>query len=195
MVWAVAGMVFGFVLGYMVANAGSPAALPRPVQAAAPRPEAGDNRAPAQSPAAEPLDPNELRALESLAARDKSNVQVRLELGNLLMDHGRYEDAARWLREALALKPDSTDALVDLGACLLNLSRPADALAELEKALEVDPGHKKALFNKGLALMEGGKPKEAVAVWEDLLRRYPGDPQLAGLREQIDRVRAGGRPS
>ena len=192
MVWAVAGMIFGFVLGYMVANAGSTALPPRAATAAPA--EAAAGRAAPQSPAAEPLDPNELRALESLAARDKSNVQVRLELGNLLMDHGRYEEAARWLREALALSPDSTDALVDLGACLLNLGRPADALAELEKALAVDPGHKKALFNKGLALMEGGKPKEAVAVWEDLLKRYPGDPQLAGLREQIDRVRAGGRP-
>ena len=193
MVWAVAGMIFGFVLGYMVANAGSPGAAPRPVQAAAA--ERNDIRAAPQSPAAEPIDPNELRALESLAARDKSNLQVRLELGNLLMDHGRYDEAARWLREAVALKPDSTDALVDLGACLLNLGRSGEALAEVEKALKVDPGHKKALFNKGLALMEGGRPKDAVAVWEDLLKRYPGDPQLAGLREQIERVRAGGRPS
>jgi predicted Zn-dependent protease len=194
MVWAVAGMIFGFVLGYMVANAGSPAPVPRPVQVATPA-DAPENRTAAQSPVPEPLDPNELRALESLAARDKSNLQVRLELGNLLMDHARYEEAARWLREAVALKPDSPDALVDLGACLLNLGRPADALAEVDKALKVDPGHKKALFNKGLALMEGGRPRDAVAVWEDLLKRYPGDPQLAGLREQIDRVRAGGRPS
>jgi hypothetical protein len=30
-----------------------------------------------------------------------------------------------------------------------------------------------------------------VAVWEGLLKRFPDDPQLQGLREQIDRIKAG----
>ena len=44
--------------------------------------------------------------------------------------------------------------------------------------------------------MESGRPMDAVAVWEDLLKRFPDDPQLQGLRGQIDRVRsgAGGAP-
>jgi hypothetical protein len=72
--------------------------------------------------------------------------------------------------------------------------RPAPPPAEFDRALARDPGHKKAPFNKGIALMQTGKPKEAVAVWEGLLKRYPDDPQLRGLREQIDQVRAtGGR--
>jgi len=106
------------------------------------------------------------------------------------MDHGRYEDAARWYREALAIAPDNNDVRVDLGACLVSAGKAGEALAEFDRALARDPGHKKALFNKGIALMQTGKPKEAVAVWEGLLKRYPDDPQLRGLREQIDQVRA-----
>ncbi|PYQ47055.1 MAG: hypothetical protein DMF78_24750 [Acidobacteria bacterium] len=106
------------------------------------------------------------------------------------MEHAQYEDAARWYREALALKPADNDVRVDLGACLLNLGRAPDALAEFDQALQKDPGHKKALFNKGLALMQAGRAKEAVAVWDGLLKRYPGDPQLQGLQEQVERIRA-----
>ncbi len=66
-----------------------------------------------------------------------------------------------------------------------------DGLAEFERALQQSPNHKKALFNKGIAVMESGRPKDAVVVWENLLKRFPDDPQLQGLRAQIERVRAG----
>lgn len=196
MVFAVAGMIFGFVLGYMAAGLGDQPASdsrPRPVADASARMPPNAAAAPGAAPdrPAGPADPDEVRTLENLAARDKQNAQVRIELGNLLMDHAQYEDAARWYREALLLKPADNDVRVDLGASLLNLGRGSDALAEFDAALKSDPGHKKALFNKGLALMQSGRPQEAVAIWDDLLKRYPGDPQLQGLRDQVERIRAG----
>ena len=200
MIYAVAGIVFGFVLGYMAAGLGDHAEsrVPPPGAGAptaeaevAPAPAAGRARAGA---AATP-DPNEVRALESLAARGKANVQARIELGNLLMDHSQFDEAARWYREALALAPDNNDVRVDLGACLVSAGKAGEALAEFDRALASDPGHKKALYNKGIALMQTGRPKDAVAVWEGLIKRYPDDPQLRGLREQIDQVRASRRPS
>lgn len=194
MVFAVAGMIFGFVLGYMVANVGErPAA--RPTTAGLPTAASGGDAAETgpgaeRSHPAPVLDPDELRALESLARKDKANAQVRVDLANLLMDHARYEEAVRWYREAVALQPSNPDVLVDLGACLVNLGKASEALEEFERALRADPAHKKALFNKGIALTETGRTREAVAVWEGLLKRYPDDPQLRGLREQIDQVRA-----
>jgi hypothetical protein len=32
-------------------------------------------------------------------------------------------------------------------------------------------------------------------VWDALLKRYPGDPQLQGLQDQVERVRAGRAPA
>jgi tetratricopeptide (TPR) repeat protein len=205
MVFAVAGMIFGFVLGYMAAGLGdapSSDVRPRPVADASARPApeaaaaaAGSTPSAGHDQPPGPADPDEVRTLENLAAREKQNVQVRIELGNLLMDHAQYEDASRWYREALALKPADNDVRVDLGATLLNLGRGPDALAEFDQALKTDPGHKKALFNKGLALMQSGRPKDAVAIWDNLLKRYPGDPQLQGLKDQVERIRAGRTPA
>jgi tetratricopeptide (TPR) repeat protein len=195
MVFAVAGIVFGFVLGYMVASwdsGGRPVAVSAPAAAVPGRTAtAADAPGPHGGGTPSALDPNEVKALESLAARDRSNVSARIELGNLLMDHSRFDEAARWYREALAIDPGQADVLVDLGACLVNGGKAADGLVEFDKALKLDPGHKKALFNKGIALMETGKPQDAVAVWEGLLKRFPNDPQLQGLRDQIERVKAG----
>ena len=134
---------------------------------------------------------NEVRALESLATRDKTNVEVRVQLANLLLDSQRYDEAARWYREVLALKPGDVDALADLGVCLLNAGKLDEALEKLDAALKVNPGHKSALFNKGLVLRQGGRNREAVAVWDDLLKRYPKDRQIEemGLREEVERLR------
>jgi predicted Zn-dependent protease len=200
MVYAVAGIVFGFVLGYMAAGLGDgdhprPAPPPGAVVGASDAGLAGRAAGPEHNHPTTPPDPNEVRALESLATREKSNVQARIELGNLLMDHGEYDGAARWYREALALAPDNNDVRVDLGACLVSAGKAGDALAEFDRALARDPAHKKAAYNKGIALMQSGRPQEALTVWEGLLKRFPDDPQLRGLREQIEQVRATRRPS
>jgi tetratricopeptide (TPR) repeat protein len=191
-VYAAAGMIFGFVLGYMVANADAPGvarAVPADLASApASAPTATDG--PRATPTRSPVDPNEAHALESLAARDKTNTSVRIELGNLYMDHGQFADAARWYGEAVALRPDP-DVIVDFGACLVNGGKATEGLEQFERALKLAPGHKKASFNKGVALMELGRPKEAVAVWDDLLKRFPDDPQLQTLKRQIEQVRAG----
>ncbi len=192
--YAAAGVVFGFVLGYMAANAGGgqPPASPktfetRPVATA---PGAG-TAALASPPAVHALDPNEVKALESLAAREPQNAKARIELGNLLMDHERWDDAIRWYGEALKLDPRNADVRTDMGACFVHSGRASEALAVFDEALKAEPGHKKALFNKGIALMQSGRVKEAVALWEDLLKRYPDDPQLQPLRQQIEGVRSG----
>lgn len=193
MVFAVAGMIFGFVLGYMAAglrDRQEPRAAASRPGVPAMRP-AEPSPAPSHGHATTPPDPDEVRTLEALAARNESNAQVRVQLGDLLMDHGQYENATKWYRDALGVQPDLVDARVDLGAALLNLAQPDEAIAEFDRALQKDPVHKKALFNKGLALMQTGRAGEAVAVWESLLKRYPGDPQLAGLKEQLEKIKAG----
>ena len=193
--YGAAGVVFGFVLGYMAANAGgerAPAAPPRFDTRAGAAPS---SEAPAPPPVAagtRALDPNEVKALEALAAREVQNANARVELGNLFMDHERWDDAIRWYGEALKLDPGNADVRTDMGACFVHGGRATEAVAVFDEALKAQPGHKKALFNKGIALMQSGRPKEAVTLWEDLLKRYPDDPQLQPLRRQIDSVRAGG---
>jgi tetratricopeptide (TPR) repeat protein len=194
LVYAAAGMIFGFVLGYMVANADAPgvARVAPTTTASTPAfiPPTTADEAPHPAASRAPLDPNEAQALQSLAARDKTNASVRIELGNLYMDHGQWADAGRWYGEAVALRPEP-DTIVDLGACLVNGGKPTEGLEQFERALKLAPGHKKASFNKGVALMELGRPKEAVAVWDDLLKRFPDDPQLQTLKRQIEQVRSG----
>jgi cytochrome c-type biogenesis protein CcmH/NrfG len=187
-VFTLAGIVFGFVVGYMSAGWGDrPAAVPP----AAPAGTGAASLAPAApGPVPAALDPNEAQALEDLARRDPADVAVRVELGNLYMDHERWDDAVRWYREALGVRPDLSDVRTDLGACLVHSGRPAEGLAEFESVLAQESDHRNALYNKGIALTQLGRTEEAIATWEEVLRLHPDDPQLRGLQGQIDALRA-----
>jgi cytochrome c-type biogenesis protein CcmH/NrfG len=183
LVFTVAGVVFGLVVGYMAASWD---VVPRPAGAtAAPAAPAGAAASPSPK-----LNPDEVAAMETLAARQPGDGAVRVELGNLYMDAGRWDEAIRWYREALALDPALVDTVTDLGACLVSSGRPAEGLLEFEKVLGGDPGHRNALYNKGIALLQMGRAGEAAAAWEDLLKRHPGDPQIQGLRGRIEQIRA-----
>jgi cytochrome c-type biogenesis protein CcmH/NrfG len=189
LVFALAGIVFGFVVGYMSASWGE---SPRAAQtaSAAPAPD------PAGTTPAATIDPSEEQALVAFARREPGDVGVRVELGNLYMDHQRWDEAVRWYREALVLNPGLIDVLTDLGASLVHSGRPAEGLAEFEKALAQNEDHRNALYNKGIALVQLGRAEEAVVAWEDVLRRHPNDPQLSGLPAEIDRLQSaeGARP-
>jgi tetratricopeptide (TPR) repeat protein len=189
LVFALAGIVFGFVVGYMSASWG-PGPGPTPAATAPSSP------GPAEATSSTMIDPSEEQALVAFAGRAPRDVGVRVELGNLYMDHQRWDEAIRWYREAVALNPGLIDVLTDLGACLVHSGRPAEGLAEFEKALAQNEGHRNALYNKGIALEQLGRRADAVAAWEEVLRRHPGDPQLSGLRAEIDRLESaeGGRP-
>jgi len=182
LVFSIAGTVFGLVVGYMAASWD---VVPRP---AAIRGEAAA-QAPA-TPATKSPNPDEVAALESLAARQPGDASVRVELGNLHMDAERWDEAIRWYREALAVNPALVETATDLGACLVSSGRPAEGLAEFERVLAVDAGHRNALYNQGIALLQMGRGAEAAAVWEELLKRHPADPQLQGLRSRIEQIRA-----
>jgi cytochrome c-type biogenesis protein CcmH/NrfG len=184
LVYAVAGVVFGLVVGYMAASWD---VVPRPAAVAPPAAAPGGR---GTVSAAKGLNPDEVKAMESLAARQPGDVAVRVELGNLYMDAERWTEAVRWYREALALNPALTDVLTDLGACLVSSGRPGEGLAGFEKVLQGDPGHRSALYNKGIALLQLGRAREAAATWEELLKRHPDDPQIQGLRGRIEQIRA-----
>jgi tetratricopeptide (TPR) repeat protein len=174
--------VFGLVVGYMAAQWG---VLPSVAPAVA-----ASRVAPAAAAARPRVDPNEVAALESLAARRPQDAAVRVELGNLYMDAERWDDAIRWYREALAIEASLPDVATDLGACLVSAGRDKEALTALDQALALNPAHRLALYNRVVALLKLGREQQAVAAWQDLLKHHPDDPQVERLRARVARIRA-----
>jgi tetratricopeptide (TPR) repeat protein len=95
------------------------------------------------------------------------------ELGDVLRDQGKLDEAEAAFRKALAIDPKHADAHNGLGNVLMDRGQPDRALLAFRKALEYDP--KKAAPHNGLgnALYRKGRTDEALLAYRQALQCDP----------------------
>lgn len=184
-----AGILFGFIAGWIVREktmgdggpGGAPAAAPGQGQPPAPG-------VPGGSP---PFDPDQHSSMIQQfmeKAKEPGDIQSKVMLGNIYYDRGNFQEAATWYEGALKLDDKDPNVLVDLGVCYKNMGRPSDALASFDRALALEKDKKEALFNKVVVyafdLKDGAK---ADAALKRLKEVAPGDPRVAELEAELKR--------
>jgi spermidine synthase len=125
------------------------------------------------------------KALQESIARDPSYYAAYVELGNLLAEEGRLDDAIGRLSEALTIKPNSVEAYVDLGNVLLAKGDVAGAVGRYRRALGLDPENARAHNSLGVALADQGQTAEAI---EHLTRALELDSEFAEAHDNLANV-------
>lgn len=184
-VFAVAGALFGLIVGWILGNqqagAGSPVAAVTQTAAAA--------ATPAQAAGGTPvvLDQNRVQALRTLADQDPKSAQPRVDLGNVYFDAEQYTDAIQWYEQALAINPQDPDVSTDLGVAYYYTNQPARAVAQFEHSLEVDPTHTKTMLNMGIVKAFGQQDLAgAVTAWQKVVELAPDSPEGQAARKALD---------
>ncbi|HJT77046.1 MAG TPA: tetratricopeptide repeat protein, partial [Gemmataceae bacterium] len=100
---------------------------------------------------------------QAVALRPDSPVAYQ-DLGLLALEQARYDDAVRWLDEALRRAPPQARAKVEAqrGKALEGAGRHADAIRACDEALALHPDWADTHLVRGQALLEGGRYAEAV---------------------------------
>jgi tetratricopeptide (TPR) repeat protein len=114
-------------------------------------------------------------------------------LGNLLRNQGRANEAAAFYRRAMDLRPNYAEALNNRGKMLATLHRPAEALAIYDRALALKPDYAEALNNRGNALGDLHRPAEALASFNKALALQPNYAEAFNNRGNA--LRALNRPA
>ena len=186
--FAVAGIAFGLIAGWIIGTeqASVRAPAPRSAQAAAPSSPAGDS-----APRAAILDDARVNALKSVAEREPKNVKSRADLANLYFDAERYDDAIRWYAEALKLSPDDVNVSTDLGVSYYYTNQPDKALQQFEHSLQLDPKHVKTLLNVGIVKAFGKQDLNgALQAWQQVMQIAPDSPEGQAAKRALDTIRA-----
>lgn len=182
-VFAIAGSLFGLIVGWILGS--QTAGTSRP-----PAPVAEQAAAPAAStgqPAAAPLDQNRVQALRTAAEQSPTDVEPRVQLGNLYFDAEQYSDAVTWYEAALALKPADANVSTDLGVAYYYMNQPDRAVKQFEHSLSVDPKHTKTLLNMGIVKAFGKQDLNgAAAAWQQVVALAPDSPEGKAARKALD---------
>jgi tetratricopeptide (TPR) repeat protein len=86
---------------------------------------------------------------------------------------GNYASAAAKYERALALRPNSPEALSNLGICYHFLGRTGEAVATLEGAVRLNPSLVPANLILGIDLVKLQKPEMAIPLLRRVLRQDP----------------------
>lgn len=187
-VFAVAGMCFGVILGWVIATqeAGGRPVPPAAVQAAAPAAAAQATPNTRQAP---PLDEAKAQGLETILKSDPKNAGAAVQLANTYFDAERYTDAIKWYEQAIALKPDDPDASTDLGVSYYYTSQTDRALQQFDKSLKLNPKHTKTLLNQGIVLAFGKRDLVAAAeAWKKVVDLAPESPEGQAARRGLEGI-------
>jgi cytochrome c-type biogenesis protein CcmH/NrfG len=132
----------------------------------------------------------EEKLLRDVLAKDPKNVNALIQLGDMMMDSARFNEAVDAYAKALKLDPKNVDVRVDMGTCLKNAGKPDLAIKEYKKAIDINPNHLYAHMNMGVVLSEDKKDyKAAVKEFEKVLSLNPNVPNAQAIREKIQRLK------
>lgn len=196
-VYTIAGMCFGIILGWIIATQ-QPASSPVPVTQAAGAAQQGAAASSASGQQARVLDEARVQQLTTILNSDPKNAGAAVQLGNAYFDAERYSDAIKWYEQALAIDPKNADASTDLGVSYYYSNRPDDALKQFEHSLQIDPRHSKTLLNKGIVLAFGKQDLDgAAASWQKVIDLAPNSPEAQAAQRGLEGIAASkaGQPS
>jgi len=111
-------------------------------------------------------------------------------LGMLLMDKGRLEEAVTHFTEAARYKPDLAEAYGNCGLALVKQNKPREAIISYQEALRIRPDYSKAssalaiIYNNlGIESAKAGRLEESVRNFRMALKISPAYPNA---RKNLD---------
>lgn len=122
-----------------------------------------------------------VRALEI----ERGSYDAHLNLGNVLTELGRFEEALASYGLALALKPDCAQALSNRANALLELKCYEESLASHDRALELEPDYAEAHYNRGNVLLDMKRHEEALASYDKAIALRPDFAQALSNRGDV----------
>ncbi len=109
----------------------------------------------------------------NLFANYERHADFHHNLGGILYDRGRVDEAIAQFQRALEIQPNYSEAHSGLGGALLQKGEVDEAIAQFQKALEIQPDNTLAHRNLAIALLRKGQLDEAITHFKKAVELQP----------------------
>jgi tetratricopeptide (TPR) repeat protein len=99
-------------------------------------------------------------------------------LGNLLLDRQRFQEALHHFHDALGVNPRLAGSALNAGVCQMRLGRPDEAVISFRRAADIAPDWFEAWVNLSTALFRSGNRDDAIEALKKAQELKPADPLL-----------------
>jgi hypothetical protein len=123
--------------------------------------------------------PLDYRSIVDRLRDDPDNPALLNELGNLLVQYGRLQQAIAQYQKAVKIQPDLAIAWNNLGVASTAAGRFADGERAYRRAIKLNPAYALAYYNLGASFDQRDKYDDAIAYYQ---RAIELDPTLLDVR-------------
>lgn len=114
------------------------------------------------------------RGYRDLIERQPAIWQLHFNLGMLLFEQHRFEEALQCYLIGLAVNGESVDLLYNTGICFKKLNRPGEAIDSYRKAVALAPNDIECRYNLAGCYRSCGREPEALRSYLEILDLDPG---------------------
>jgi tetratricopeptide (TPR) repeat protein len=133
---------------------------------------------------------NRIMQLQDSVTKDPKNLGAWIELGNMLMDSSRFQEAIDAYRKALYMDRNNVNVRVDMGTCYRNIRQPDKAVEEYRRAIAINPDHPNSHRNLAVVLAFDLKNKKgAIKELEEYIRLAPQAPDAEKIRNLLAKLK------
>jgi tetratricopeptide (TPR) repeat protein len=195
LLFAIIGILFGFIVGFMFASTMSQrsaqvatgAADTRNLPADHPQVQSGDSKNPQQVFA-------DVQEAISKARSEPNNFDAQMKAAELYYQIQRNDQAIEYLLKANQLKPDSYEAIVALGQVNVDAQHYDQAEKWLKAALLMKPEDVRVLESLTFALLEKRDAAGATKAIATLEKVDSNNQALPELRNKLASLKSGEKP-
>lgn len=210
LLYALVGILIGFVSGYLLFEAMSlrqpsrfaagqvpPGAVP-PTGAMGQGNTGGTGGpgAPGGPPAGDPMAGAgggpamaEIQQLRARVEQNPNDAEAVLQLAYMNFQIQDWLRAQALFEQYLKLRPDDPNATTDLGISYLQTNQFEKAVEVFRQARRIAPDHWQAYFNEVIGLASAGRMDEAAQVMAELQKLQPSNPDVQRLGAELERRR------
>ena len=116
---------------------------------------------------------NDITLFKHTLTVTNNNYIIHNNLGNLLVQQGKFKEATSHYYEALRINPYHASAQYNLANALVRQGRLDEAIMHYNDALRIKPNYANAYNNLGLILAGQGKLNEAIALYAKAIKIKP----------------------
>ncbi len=193
LLFAIIGILLGFIVGFLFASSMSQRTSPAPTAALT-----GNQNLPAdhpQIPSGDTQNPQqtfaEVQAAIGKARSEPNNFEAQMKAAELFYQIQRYDQALEFLLKANQLKPDSFEAVVALGQVNLDAEHYDTAEKWYKAALLKKPDDTRVLASLAFTTLQKGDAKEAEKAIASLEKIDPSNEDLKEFRERLGKLKSG----
>ena len=110
---------------------------------------------------------------EVIKKRKKASAEVYIELGSVLLNKKKFDEAEKILAKAISLSPDDKDVNFNYGLALLEMKKYDNAIKIFQKVTKLDSLDEEGYFNLGFSYLKAKKYTEAIQAFSKAIELKP----------------------